>query len=108
MAQRDLAAFDRFVADEAIFYAGERPLRGKAAITTAWSKFYEGPQAPFSWQPDHVEVLDSGALALSSGPVKDPQGRVVARFNSIWRRGDDGAWRVVFDKGCDACPCATQ
>jgi CubicO group peptidase (beta-lactamase class C family)/ketosteroid isomerase-like protein len=108
MAQRDVAGFDRFVADEAIFYAGEKPLRGKAAITTAWSKFYQGPQAPFSWEPDHIEVLDSGALALSSGPVKDPQGQVVARFNSIWRRGDDGAWRVVFDKGCDACPCATQ
>jgi CubicO group peptidase (beta-lactamase class C family)/ketosteroid isomerase-like protein len=107
MAQRDFAAFGRFVADDAIFYAGERPLRGKSAITDTWSKFYQGLEAPFSWAPDHVEVLDSGVLALSSGPVKDPQGQVVARFNSIWRRDEDGGWRVVFDKGCDACPCAS-
>jgi CubicO group peptidase (beta-lactamase class C family)/ketosteroid isomerase-like protein len=108
MAQRDFSAFGRFVADDAIFYAGEKPLRGKAAISAAWSKFYEGAQAPFSWEPDHVEVLDSGALALSSGPVTDPLGRVVARFNSVWRREADGNWRVIFDKGCDACPCARQ
>lgn len=26
-------------------------------------------EAPFSWEPAQVEVLDSGTLALSSGPV---------------------------------------
>jgi CubicO group peptidase (beta-lactamase class C family)/ketosteroid isomerase-like protein len=108
MAKRDFAAFGRFVADDAIFFAGDKPLRGKAAIADAWSRFYEEPEPPFSWAPERVEVLDSGTLALSSGPVKDPQGQVVATFNSIWRRDEDGAWRVVFDKGCDACPCAAQ
>jgi ketosteroid isomerase-like protein len=47
-----------------------------------------------------VQVLDSGTLAISSGPVKDPAGKAVGTFNSIWRRDKDGQWRVVFDKGC--------
>jgi ketosteroid isomerase-like protein len=31
--------------------------------------------------------------------VKDPAGKVTARFNSIWQRQADGRWLVVFDKG---------
>jgi ketosteroid isomerase-like protein len=74
-------------------------LRGKAAVVAGWSSFFQGPQAPFSWDPDQVEVLAGGTLALSTGPVRDPQGQVVGRFNSIWRRAADGRWLVVFDKG---------
>jgi ketosteroid isomerase-like protein len=77
-------------------------------VAAAWAKLYEGPAAPFSWEPEVVQVLDSGTLALSSGPVKGPDGNVVGQFNSIWRRAPDGRWLVVFDKGCDACACATR
>lgn len=51
------------------------------------------------WHPDVVEVLDSGELALSSGPVRLASGAEAGRFNSIWRKDADGQWRVVFDKG---------
>ena len=101
MADRDHAAFSSFLADEAIFF-GQGALRGKAAIAAGWKTYFEGPAAPFSWEPVTVEVLDSGTLALSSGPVRDPQGQQIGTFSSIWRREADGKWRVVFDKGC---PC---
>jgi ketosteroid isomerase-like protein len=104
MAQRDLDAFGGFVADEAVFFAGTRPLTGKAEVLAAWAAYFKGAQAPFSWAPDQVEVLASGTLALSTGAVRDPQGQVVARFNSIWRLEADGRWRVVFDKGSAASP----
>ncbi len=100
MADRDFAAFLTFVAEEAIFFAGDQPLRGRDAVGEAWQRFFEGPAAPFSWAPDVVEVLDSGALALSSGPVRNPAGDIVGRFSSIWRKSADGQWYVVFDKGC--------
>jgi ketosteroid isomerase-like protein len=103
MAARDVAAFGSYVADEAIFVGRRGPLRGKAAVLAGWQPFFEGPAAPFSWSPEVVEVLDSGTLALSSGPVRDPTGRQVGTFNSIWRRESDGHWRVVFDKGCPVC-----
>jgi len=99
MADRDLDAFLTFISPEAVFFNGNEALRGRDAIEGAWAPFFEGRTAPFSWHPDVVEVLASGALALTSGPVRDPTGAVVGRFNSVWRREPDGVWMVVFDKG---------
>ena len=99
MADRDTAAFARFVSPEAVFF-GRTVLRGKAAVVDGWRRFFEGPAAPFSWKPEVVEVLESGTLALSSGPVLGPDGKQIGTFNSIWRREGDGGWRVIFDKGC--------
>lgn len=102
MAQRDKTRFAQFISDEAIFFNGATAHRGKAKVIEEWSKYFDTPNAPFSWEPDQVEVLDSGTLALSSGPVRDPAGKVFARFNSIWRLEAPGQWRVVFDKGSPA------
>jgi ketosteroid isomerase-like protein len=105
MAQRDSVAFARFLAPDAVFFGEKAVLRGKSTVVERWSRFFAGPDAPFSWRPEKVEVLDSGGLALSSGPVHDPQGHQIGTFNSIWRREPDGSWRVVFDKGCPVCNC---
>lgn len=99
MAARDLAAFGRFLSDETVFFTGPTPLRGKAAVIDFWKRFYEKPQAPFSWEPGVVQVLDSGTLALSSGPVRDAKGEPAGTFTSIWRQEAPGVWRIVFDKG---------
>jgi ketosteroid isomerase-like protein len=103
MAERDHAAFASFVSEEAVFFSGDEALRGKARIVAYWARFFGDDAAPFSWEPELVEVLDSGALALSSGPVHDATGRLVARFTSIWRREAPGTWRIVFDQGNDVC-----
>ena len=49
-------------------------------------------------------LLESGTLALSSGPVRNSAGEHVATFNSIWRLEADGKWRIIFDKGSRHCP----
>lgn len=105
MKARDLAAFTGFLSEETVFYSGPVPLRGPAQVTQFWKKFYEGKDAPFSWEPDQVDVIDSGALAHSSGPVYDPKGKLIGRFNSVWRQEAPGKWRIVFDKGQDICDC---
>lgn len=104
MADRNHEAFARMLSDEAVFFTGPTPLRGREAVAAYWKQYYVGPNAPFSWEPDTVQVLESGTLALSTGPVRDPAGRVVGRFNSIWRQESPGVWRVVFDKGEPVCP----
>jgi ketosteroid isomerase-like protein len=104
MADRDLQAFSRFLAHDAVFVA--KPVsRGSAAIVAAWKEYFDGAQAPFSWSPDQVEVLDSGKLALSSGPVLNPKGERVGTYTSVWRHERDGQWRIVLDHGCPHCRC---
>lgn len=103
MADRDHAAFTSFLSEEAVFLGGASVLRGRASVAAAWKRLYDAPEAPFSWEPDTVEVLPSGTLALTAGPVRDPAGKVVGRFYSTWRLEAPGAWRIVFDHGCDVC-----
>lgn len=105
MAERDLKAFATFIAPEAVFINGGKPLRGRDAVVAHWRRFFEAPAAPFSWRPELVEVTESGTLAYSEGPVALPDGKVTSRFYSIWRLGADGRWRVVFDNGYDLCNC---
>ncbi len=104
MASRKLSAFGEFIADEAIFFSGPATLQGKAQVIEGWASFFTSADAPFSWEPDQVEVLASGTLALSTGPVRDPSGKIIARFNSIWRLEAPNVWRVVFDKGSPPSP----
>jgi uncharacterized protein (TIGR02246 family) len=106
MADRNLDAFAALVAEDAVFFGGDKAMHGKEAIVANWKAFFDGKDAPFSWESAQVEVLESGALAHSSGPVYNPEGKRVATFNSIWRREADGSWKVVFDKGCNVCECA--
>ena len=107
LARRDFGAFPSFISEEAIFLGNEggtQILRGRRAIAEAWKPYFDGAQAPFSWEPDLVQVVDSGSLATTSGPVRNPKGDVTGRFNSVWRLESDGRWRVVFDRGSPVCP----
>jgi ketosteroid isomerase-like protein len=103
MSDRDFAGFSSFISNEAVFFSGEKPLHGKQEVIDWWKRYYENPEAPFSWEPESVEVLDSGELALSTGPVYDPKGKLVGTFTSIWRLEAHGNWRIVFDKGNPVC-----
>ena len=103
MADRDFQAFKSFLSTEAVFFSGSASLQGKQQVVDTWKAYYETEDAPFSWEPEQVVVLESGTLALSSGPVRDPEGKVVATFNSIWQRDSDGDWQVIFDKGSVVC-----
>jgi len=102
MADRDHEAFSSFLSDEAVFL-GQTVLRGRESVADGWRGLFEGETAPFSWQPETVEVLESGNLAISTGPVYDPEGKQIAIFTSIWRQEEAGVWRVIFDRGNKYC-----
>ena len=108
MAERNFEEFKAFLSEEAIFFAGSKPLRGKEQVGEAWKSYFDGADAPFSWEPELVEVLDSGTLALSSGPVRNAEGKLVGRFNSIWRfEPQSQSWKIIFDKGGAVCDDAS-
>ena|SRR5450631_561809 len=102
MADRDFTSFMGHVSAEAVFIGAASTQHGAVEVAAAWQPYFSVAQPPFAWAPDHVEVLASGKLALSTGPVT-VGGKVVGRFNSIWRLEEPGHWRIVFDKGDSAC-----
>jgi ketosteroid isomerase-like protein len=108
LADRDPQAFVRMIAPDSI-WLGAKPVHGPAEILASWREYFAGPTAPFSWAPEIVEVQEGGKLALSTGPVLDPDGKRVGTFTSIWRRESSGEWKVIFDRGCPACAaCAGE
>lgn len=103
MAERDLPAFASLIAEDAVFIGGGRPLRGKAAILATWQEFFKAAVAPFSWQPEIVEVAASGTLGYSEGPVTSRDGSSELRYFSTWQLKPTGRWLVVFDNGYTVC-----
>ena len=105
---RDLDAFRSFIDTDARFVARD-VRRGVDEIAAAWAPFFAADGPAIRWRPSVVEVLEDGRLALSRGPyrvtAKNAEGETVeywGTFNSVWRRNDDGVWRVVFDAGSPA------
>ena len=96
-ADRDAAKFFSYVADDAHFLSARGVLNGKPEIVKRWSEFFKGKQAPFSWRPERVVVVNDGKLGLSTGPVFDSDGVQVGIFSSIWEKQVDGSWKVKFD-----------
>lgn len=107
MADRDHRAFATFIADDTVFFSGPKPLHGKQQVVDFWAQFYTAPSAPFSWEPREVEVLPSGDLAMSFGPVHDAAGKRTGTFTSVWRKQGPNTWKIIFDKGDQICQCAT-
>jgi ketosteroid isomerase-like protein len=109
MADRNAAAFAAFLSKEAVFLSSRgTALRGARQVADGWKPYFDGAQAPFSWEPAQVEVLDSGTLAMTSGPVFDQSGKRTGTFHSVWRREAKGQWRIVLDTGCPACDCGVS
>jgi ketosteroid isomerase-like protein len=104
MADRRFDRFGDFVAEDAVFN-GRTMQIGHAAVLQAWKMFFDSPKAPFSWSPDATAPTADGRYAISTGLVRDKDGKLTGRFTSIWRKDADGHWRVVADQGVGIdCP----
>ena len=107
-ADRDQAKFFSYVLDDASFLSAGGTLSGKKAVMERWSRFFAGPQAPFSWAPDRVAVNAAGTIGLSAGPVFDASGNHVGNFNSTWVKQSDGTWKVLFDGPGSPSACVAE
>lgn len=103
MADRDHAAFVSFLSEEAVFLAGTIVTSGRQAVSAYWKAYFTESEPPFSWEPETVSVLDSGKLAISTGPVWSAEGQRTSTYTSIWRQEEPGVWRIIFDKGDKYC-----
>jgi pimeloyl-ACP methyl ester carboxylesterase/ketosteroid isomerase-like protein len=96
-ADRDKDKFFTFVSDDATFLGGGGTLHGKAQVIERWSRFFNGPEAPFSWTPERVSVSADGMLGVSTGPVHGADGAHGGDYVSMWRKQSDGTWKILFD-----------
>ena len=106
VAERDRAAFESFLAPDAVFVAGS-VRRGREAIVEGWAAFFDETGPELTWEPETVEVRARGDLGLTRGPytlsAAAPDGSPIDRtgtFTSVWQAMPDGSWQVVFDAGC--------
>lgn len=112
VAEHDAAAFASHLDADAAFGAGRpEPTRGRERIAERWAPLIEGKSIRLSWYPTRVTIAGAGDIAWSSGPAlyqhlnpgSGPRYELGA-FHSVWRRGRDGAWRVLFDDGIEPRP----
>ncbi|MGJ3241970.1 MAG: YybH family protein [Opitutales bacterium] len=99
------AAFEAFLHPQARqLPAGSHPLSGRDAIV----RQLRGGDDRFSlvWQPLEGDVAASGDLGWTWGTYvltwREPSGRPHfqhGKYLNIWRREQDGPWRVVVDVG---------
>lgn len=108
VADHDAQAFAEHLHPDAAFGVSRKPTRGREAITAEWAGLIDGSALKLSWYPAVVTRGAEGAMVYSSGPAlyEDPKtGEArLGRFGSVWQRGGDGLWRVVFDDGIAPVP----
>ena len=90
--------------DALVMSAGQPPLKGKPAIRQMVAESFKMPGFRISWQPETVEVSESGDMAYlienSQVSFTDSTGKPVTLKNkavSIWRKQPDGSWKNAVD-----------
>jgi len=112
VAEHDAVAFASHLEPQAAFGAsGPEPTRGRELIAKRWAGIVEGKRFKLSWYPTRTTIGGVGDIAWSSGPSlfedADPKAEHryrIGAFNSVWHRGADGVWRVLFDDGVEPRP----
>ena len=84
---------------------GVGEIRGRAAVLEAVG-YLDQPGVSLRWSPLRADIAASGDLGWTTGSwvfrATDPEGEPVetrGRYVSIWRRQQDGSWKVVMDLG---------
>jgi ketosteroid isomerase-like protein len=107
VADHDPAAFAAHLHPQAAFGSSQpKPSRGRDTIAHEWAGLIEGETVRLEWYPTRTTIGGEGDIAWSSGPalferlVPGPQPQyAISHFRSVWHRGDDGQWYVLFDDG---------
>ena len=107
VANHDAKAFAEHVHPDAAFLPGPNAVvRGRAAVAADWAGLIAGGDVELQWHPQLVAIAGDPDTAISQGPYwfedtrPDAKQRFsMGRFNSVWSRGADGTWHVLFDGG---------
>lgn len=107
IAEHDAKAFAAHLHEQAAFGSGSpQPTRGRDEIAQRWAGLIEGKTLRLRWYPTRVTIGGARDVAWSTGPAlyqklepgAEPRYSIGA-YQSVWYRGQDGIWRVLFDDG---------
>ena len=116
VAEHDAVAFAEHVDEQAAFAASRpEPQRGRERIAREWTDIVSGKGVRLEWYPTRVTLAGRPDIAWSSGPTlfedlnPDAKQRFhIGGFRSVWSRGADGVWRVMFDDGAGMVPASEE
>ena len=100
----DMKAFAEHLHPDAVFLDGSVPRRGRAAVVEGWTPIIAGNDAALRWKANEVVISADAQIAYSRGPYSVEQRAADAKprfqvgtFSSVWVKGTDGVWRVLYD-----------
>ena len=96
--QGQWTAFRQFAAPGALLHGANGPFP-----IEPWLATQTDPPQAVQWEPRAVVISCDGALAVSQGCYRDPEGKV-GNFVTVWERQGNGEYRYVFDAGGDDVP----
>jgi ketosteroid isomerase-like protein len=92
-------------ADGAQIVPGAGEIRGRDSIR-ALMAYLDDPGTKLTWEPVRAQIAASGDLGWTTGTYESESvgsdGRVQhgqGRYVTVWRKQDDGSWKVVMDLG---------
>lgn len=96
--QGQWTAFGQFAAPGALLHGASGPFP-----IEPWLATQTDPPQAVQWEPRAVAISCDGALAVSQGRYRDPDGKV-GNFVTVWERQPSGEYRYIFDAGGDDVP----
>jgi ketosteroid isomerase-like protein len=98
MIDRGTEGWLSYVAEDALFFNGGEPSRGRAAAAEGWKDII-AKNIHLHWTPSESQVAGDmgytwGHYELAIGAMKR-----TGRYVTVWRRQADGSWKVVLDVG---------
>jgi ketosteroid isomerase-like protein len=95
-----------FAEDGAMLPAGQPIIRGHQAIRDLMSPAFEAEGFELHWEPIEADIAASSDLGYTIGryerTITAADGNrqtTVGKYVSIWKRQEDGTWKVVVDLG---------
>jgi len=94
-----------FASDGAQVVPGAGEVRGKDSIR-ALMAYLDRPGTKLTWEPTRAQIAASADLGWTTGTYESetpgPDGQIrrgQGRYVTIWRKQDDGSWKVAMDLG---------
>lgn len=105
-AEQGSAGWVSFFAEDGTMFRGGRPVVGHDAIRELMAPALDDEGVALTWEPETGEIAASGDLGYTRGRWESratgPDGAVAVRTGSyvtIWKRVEDGSWKVTLDIG---------